>query len=98
MKRRDFTAGVALTFLAPSIARAKPAGLQETPAFAEQVKSGALPPVDTRIPEMPSIVKHFAGADGPGKPGGQANILVASARDTRLMTLYSNARLIVYDD
>ena len=30
--------------------------------FAEQVKSGALPPVDKRIPELPSIVKHFAGA------------------------------------
>ena len=33
-----------------------------------------------------------------GKPGGEVNILVASARDTRLMTLYSNSRLIVYDD
>jgi len=97
MKRRDFTAGAALTLLAPAIARAKPA-LQETPSLAEQVKAGSLPPVDKRIPDEPSIVKHFAGADGAGKPGGQINMLVTSARDTRLMTLYANARLIVYDD
>ena len=99
MKRRDFTAGVALTVLAPGIARAAPpVKMLETPSLAEQVKAGSLPPVDKRIPDAPSIVKHFAGADGAGKPGGQANILVANARDTRLMTLYSNARLIVYDD
>ncbi|HSI01051.1 MAG TPA: ABC transporter substrate-binding protein [Reyranella sp.] len=99
MKRRIFTAGAALTLLAPTLARAKvPAGLKETPSLADQVKSGALPAVDKRIPEVPAIVKHFAGSDGAGKPGGNANILIASARDTRLMTLYSNARLIVYDD
>ncbi len=98
MKRRVFTA-VALALWCPSFASAEPPpSLQETPMFAEQVKSGALPPVDKRIPEMPSIVKHFAGADGPGRSGGQVNMLVANARDTRLMTLYANARLIVYDD
>jgi len=99
MKRRTFTTGAGLTLLAPTLARAKvPAGLKETPSLADQVKSGALPAVNKRIPEVPAIVKHFAGKDGAGKPGGQANILIASARDTRLMTLYSNARLIVYDD
>jgi len=99
MKRRDFTAGVGLTFLAPAIARAAPTvKMQETPSLAEQVKAGSLPPVDKRIPDAPSIVKHFAGADGAGRPGGQVNMLVANTRDTRLMTLYSNARLIVYDD
>ena len=39
MKRRDFTAGMALGLLAPAIARAKPTvKLLETPEFAEQVK------------------------------------------------------------
>ena len=66
--------------------------------FAEQVKSGALPPVANRIPNPPWIVRKFAGGDGPGHPGGQLNMLVASARDTRLMTIYSYTRLIVYDD
>jgi len=66
--------------------------------FAEQVKGNSLPPVDKRLPEKPWVVTHFAGGDGPGVPGGQVNMLIASARDTRLMTIYSNARLIVYDD
>jgi peptide/nickel transport system substrate-binding protein len=99
MMRRFFTAAAAVALCGPSFAQTAPLpAMQETPIFAEPVKSGALPPVGKRIPEAPSIVKHFAGADGPGRLGGQVNILVASARDTRLMTLYANARLIVYDD
>ena len=66
--------------------------------FADQVKSGALPPVAKRIPKPPWIVRQFAGGDGPGRQGGQLNMLVASARDTRLMTVYSYTRLIVYDE
>ena len=66
--------------------------------YVDQVKAGTLPSVDKRIPAQPSIVKQFSGPDGVGRPGGQINMLVASARDTRLMTIYSNARLIVYDD
>ncbi len=100
MKRRTFAAGLALgTFLTPAALRANPrAALQETPSLAEQVKSGTLPPVAQRVPEQPSIVSRFAGSDGPGRSGGEINMLVASARDTRLMTIFSNARLIVYDD
>src|SRR5579883_3215727 len=100
MKRREFTAALALgTLLGPRPARAVPLPtMQETPSLADKVKSGALPPVAERIPEQPAIVTHFSGSDGPGEPGGQINILAGSARDTRLMTLYCNARLIVYDD
>src|SRR3984957_1811858 len=72
--------------------------MQETPTLLEQVQSGALPPVGKRIPEQPRVLKRFAGGDGPGQPGGQLNMLVASARDTRLMTVYSYTRLIIYDD
>jgi peptide/nickel transport system substrate-binding protein len=99
MKRRFFTAASAAALLAPRLVRADALPkMQETPMFADKVKAGTLPPVDKRIPSRPSIVTRFAGSDGPGKAGGQVNILVASARDTRLMTLYGNARLIVYDD
>jgi peptide/nickel transport system substrate-binding protein len=72
--------------------------MQETPAMLEQVKSGALPPVGKRIPGHPRILERFAGGDGPGQPGGQLDMLVASARDTLLMTVYGYTRLIVYDD
>ena len=99
MKRRVFTAAIAFALWSPFGAKADPLPtMQEVPMFADQVKSGALPPVDKRIPEVPSIVKQFAGADGPGRYGGQVNMLMANARDTRMMTLYANARLIVYDD
>src|SRR6185369_2226326 len=72
--------------------------LKETPMLADRVKSGALPPVDKRIPEQPRIIKRFAGGDGPGKQGGQLNMLISGSRDTRLMTVYSYTRLIVYND
>jgi len=99
MKRRVFTQGFLFSaFCAPAFAADPLPTLRETPMFADQVKSGALPPVAERIPNPPWIVRKFAGGDGPGQPGGQLNMLVASARDTRLMTIYSYTRLIVYDD
>jgi len=83
---------------APAFAADPLPAMQETPSLLDQVKSGALPPVDKRIPQPPLVVTRFAGGDGPGKHGGQLNTLIASARDTRLMTIYSYTRLIVYDD
>jgi peptide/nickel transport system substrate-binding protein len=100
MKRRVFTAAMGLALWYPLLATAAdpvPA-MQEPAGLADQVKAGTLPPVGKRIPEAPAVVKTFAGDDGPGRSGGQVNMLIATPRDTRLMTLYSNARLIVYDD
>src|SRR5579864_5040976 len=103
MKRRTFTAAMALGLPfgalwrpAFSQAHATPQ-LLEAPSLAEHVKAGKLPPVDKRVPEKPSIVAKFYGSDGVGQCGGEVNMLVANARDTRLMTIYANARLIVYD-
>ncbi len=100
MKRRDFTATVAFgAFMGrAALAKADTPALQEVPSLAEKVKSGGLPPVDKRVPKQPSIVEEFYGGEGPGRNGGECTMLIAAARDTRLMTLYSNARLIVYDD
>jgi len=99
MKRRALTATLLLALLGgPALAADPLPAMKETPMFADQVKSGALPPVDKRIPQQPWVVKEFAGGDGPGQQGGQINTLIASARDTRLMTVYSYTRLIVYDD
>ncbi|WP_428685702.1 ABC transporter substrate-binding protein [Reyranella sp.] len=99
MKRRVLTTALVFGWMAGSAFAADPVpALKETPMFADQVKSGALPPVDKRVPEQPWVVKYFAGGEGPGQQGGQLNMLVASARDTRLMTIFSYTRLIVYDD
>ena len=98
MKRRIFTSVFLLGLFGGPVLAADPLpAMHETPMFEEQVKSGALPPVGKRIPEQPWVVKKFAGGDGPGKPGGQLNMLAATTRDTRLMTIYSYTRLIVYD-
>ena len=47
--------------------------MQETPpSLADKVKAGGLPPVGKRIPTPPSIVKEFAGGDGPGQPAASS--------------------------
>ncbi|TAJ25827.1 MAG: ABC transporter substrate-binding protein, partial [Reyranella sp.] len=98
MKRRALTTALLLGLAAgPALAADPLPAMKETPSLAEQVKSGALPAVDKRIPQQPQVVKQFYGGDGPGQQGGQLNMLVASARDTRLMTIYSYTRLIVHD-
>ncbi len=83
---------------APAFAKDSLPTMRETPGLADRVKSGALPSVDKRIPQRPRIIEHFSGSDGPGKHGGRLNTLVSATRDTRLMTIYSYTRLIVYDD
>jgi peptide/nickel transport system substrate-binding protein len=98
MNRRAMTTALLLGFAAgPALAADPLPVMKETPSLVEQVKSGALPAVDKRIPQQPQVVKKFYGGDGPGQQGGQLNMLVASARDTRLMTIYSYTRLIVHD-
>ncbi|MFZ5784339.1 MAG: ABC transporter substrate-binding protein [Pseudomonadota bacterium] len=97
MKRRMFTTAFLLGLIGgPAFAADPLPAMKETPLFAEEVKSGALPPVDKRIPQQPMVVTKFWGNDGPGRQGGELNILIGSARDTRLMTIYSYTRLIVY--
>ncbi len=99
MKRRVLTQALVVGLIwTPAFAADPLPPLQETPALVEKVKSGALPPIAKRIPEQPWVIKRFAGGDGPGKQGGQLNMLVAGVRDSRLMTVYSYTRLIVYDD
>src|SRR5260370_41312010 len=99
MKRRCFPkAFLCGVFCGPAFAADPLPTLQETPMFADQVKSGALPPVGQRIPNPPWIVRKFAGDDGPGQPGGQLNMLGASPHDTRPMAIFSYTRLIAYDN
>lgn len=102
MKRRALTTALLFGWMAgpvvPALAADPLPALRETPMLADQVKSGALPPIDKRIPQQPWVVTEFAGGDGPGQQGGQLNMLIASARDTRLMTIYSYTRLIIHDD
>jgi peptide/nickel transport system substrate-binding protein len=99
MKRRVLTQVMLMGLVgAPALAADPLPAMRETPSLMDRVKSGALPPVDKRIPQQPRIIEQFAGGDGPGKHGGQLNMLISASRDTRLMTVYTYTRLIVYDD
>lgn len=99
MRRRAFLAAAMLSVVrGPFADGAEPVlRLFETPSLAPKVKAGVLPHVGRRVPDNPSVVTVFAGLDGPGRCGGDCNMLITRDRDTRLMTVYSNARLIVDD-
>ncbi|WP_395707878.1 hypothetical protein [Reyranella sp.] len=90
MKRRLFVQSAFLGLISsPAWAGGPLPKMIETPMLADQVKAGALPPVDQRLPQNPLVITRFPGGDGPGQPGGQINMLMANTRDTRLMTVYS---------
>ena len=99
MKRRVFTQAVLLgLFCGPAFAADPLPAMQETPSLVEQVKSGALPPVDKRIPQQPLDRHAVRRRRRPGQARRPAQHAGLGARDTRLMTIYSYTRLIVYDD
>lgn len=82
----------------PVAARADVATPQETPYFAADVAAGKLPPVAERLPKTPRIVDLPAMKRETGQPGGTWRMLMSDQRDLRMMTVYSYARLVVFDD
>jgi peptide/nickel transport system substrate-binding protein len=71
--------------------------LQETPFLAAKVKAGELPPVAQRVPREPMVIETLAGADGPGRSGGELTTLMAIPREVRMMVVYGYARLVGFD-
>jgi len=82
---------------APHIAVAQTPTLKETPSLAADVQSNKLPPVAQRVPQEPLVVQELSGKEA-GRSGGEINMLMATARDVRMMVVYGNARLVAYDD
>src|SRR5262245_30687747 len=66
--------------------------LKETPGLEDAVKAGTLPPVADRLPTDPLLVRPIDA----GTPGGTLRLLMASAKDTRMMVVYGYTRLMVY--
>ena len=54
-------------------------------------------PADAGPPDEPSVVE-MDGSKSVGKPGGELDMLVGRAKDTRLMVVYGYARLVAYDE
>jgi peptide/nickel transport system substrate-binding protein len=70
--------------------------LVEPPVLAAQVAAGKLPPIAERLPKVPAVAGFDEPGQGPGVHGGAIRLLMASARDLRMMVVYGYARLIGY--
>ncbi len=99
MRRLALTLALALA-LALALPLAGPAlALEpvETPALAERVDAGNLPPVAERLPEEPLVVDLAAKGRQPGRHGGHMRMFMSRAKDVRYMAVYGYARLVGYD-
>jgi peptide/nickel transport system substrate-binding protein len=74
-----------------------PTTFVDPPVLAEKVSRGELPAIAGRLPQTPAVAAMAWPGQTLGKHGGEMTILMASARDTRLMVVYGYARLIAYD-
>lgn len=76
----------------------EPAAYRESPMLAAEVAAGTLPPLAERLPLRPAVAAMIQPDQTIGRHGGTLHTLMASAKDTRLMTVYGYARLVVYDE
>lgn len=95
IERRTFVAGLAAFAAARPALAAAPV---ETPALADRVGRGELPPVADRLPSEPIVVDLPARGRRVGKVGGEVVSLVGRARDIRYQSASSYARLVGYDE
>lgn len=87
IRRRRLGLLLVLVFAIPAGAAVEP------PALAEAVRAGKLPALAERLPRQPRLVQ----AEQPGQYGGELRMLMAKARDVRMMVVYGYARLVGYD-
>ncbi len=95
MKRRHFliASGAALWISAKLDCHAAWGEETASDYLAELERLGKIPPLKERLPLVPAI----ASMEEVGMPGGVIRMLMASTKDTRIMTAYSYARLVCYD-
>jgi peptide/nickel transport system substrate-binding protein len=70
--------------------------LVEPPALLDAVAQGKLPPIAQRMPRQPAVGIQGLTDLQPGRHGGSMRMLIAGAKDTRLMVVYSYARLVAF--
>ena len=71
-------------------------GYSESPLLSKMVKNGELPPIESRLPQIPRIIDFASRNLEIGKFGGTIKMLMARAKDARQMTVYGYARLLIY--
>ena len=70
----------------------------EPPSLAADVAAGKLPPVAKRLPDEPRVIDMKALGREPGEYGGSIRMLMGSPKDIRMMTVYSYARFVGYNE
>jgi peptide/nickel transport system substrate-binding protein len=73
-------------------ARELPTTKTEPPLLAPRVAKGQLPPMAKRLPQTPLMLS----VGPPGEYGGDLHVLMAKAKDVRMMVVYGYARLVGY--
>ena len=96
---RGTVVGLAAAAFVAAFASAEAAGNPyiETPALAEDIAAGRLPPVAQRLPARPLVVPLAGNGLAPGEHGGELRLLMGRSKDVRLMVVYGYARLVGYD-
>lgn len=69
----------------------------EAPLLAERVSADALPPEAQRLPLSPLKIDLPALGQTTGQQGGEIEILMASSKDTRMLTVYGYSRLVGFN-
>ncbi len=68
----------------------------DSPALADDVAAGRLPPIAQRLPKTP-LVYAPGGNFEPGHHGGELRVIMSRSQDVRMMVVYGYARLVGYD-
>lgn len=83
----------------PSLARAEARDLSlEPPSFVRDILEGQLPPLAQRLPLQPRVIDLPAMGREPGRYGGTLRMLMGDQRDIRMISVYSYARLVVFNE
>jgi peptide/nickel transport system substrate-binding protein len=90
-------AGILLALWSATAAPAAAGVAIETPMFQVEVAAGTLPPVAERLPQDPSVAAFARAGQVPGRHGGTLRLLMAQARDVRMVEVYGYARLVRFD-
>lgn len=83
-------------FVLASLLSSSVSAFTEIPMLAEQVADGKLPAMAQRLPETP-LYSDFSQRQI-GQYGGTLRMLMAKAKDIRMMVPYGYARLVGYDE
>ncbi len=97
MMRNLFFTTLVLAIVAGAVKFANSVELGEPPILQQLVKDGELQPMAQRLPATPKVVDFASEGKTPGRYGGEIRMLMGNAKDIRMMTVYSYARLVGFD-